>query len=144
MPELLFMLKGIAAATRSVFFTMTLLIFVLYVFAIMMRQLSSEYQFGSDLFPSVWYAIGTLIIEGALVDAPGDTMNAILEESKLSAFCFGCCIFFCNLTVLNMLVGVLCEVVSAVAQTEKENLAVQFVKSKIYTIIAESGLDLNE
>ena len=40
-----------------------------------------------------------------------------------------------------MLIGVLCEVVSAVAAIEKETLTVNFVKEKLQEIIKTSGLD---
>merc|ERR1719281_230478 len=52
-------------------------------------------------------------------------------------------VFIClaSLTVMNMLVGVLCEVVSAVAKTEKEELALSVVKAKVETIFYDLGLD---
>merc|ERR1740127_5394 len=40
------------------------------------------------------------------------------------------------LTVLNMLVGVLCEVVSAVAATEQEEMLVNYVNEKISRVMA--------
>merc|ERR1719506_3591226 len=45
------------------------------------------------------------------------------------------------LTVMNMLIGVLCEVVSAVSETEKESLTVQFVKETLQEVMKHSGLD---
>jgi len=42
---------------------------------------------------------------------------------------------------MNMLIGVLCEVVSAVAATEKEELTVAFVKEKLLEVMQTSGLD---
>merc|ERR1712176_19906 len=44
---------------------------------------------------------------------------------------------------MNMLVGVLCEVMSAVAQREKEKLAAAFWKSKILALIEAEGIDQN-
>merc|ERR1711904_211462 len=114
---------------------MMLLIFILYVFAIVVRQLSQGTEMGQQLFPTVWRSISVLIIEAALCDNVGDTMETIMQESRPTAFAYGCCIFLASLTVMNMLVGVLCEVVSAVAATEKEELAVHFVRSKISQIL---------
>jgi len=45
------------------------------------------------------------------------------------------------LMVMNMLIGVLCEVVSAVAATEKEEMSVSFVMRKMKDIMA--ALDVN-
>jgi len=47
------------------------------------------------------------------------------------------------LTVMNMLVGVLCEVVSAVAASEREEINLSYVKAKIERIFTELGLDEN-
>lgn len=41
-------------------------------------------------------------------------------------------------TVLNLLIGILCEVVSAVAATEREDIMVNFLTQKIQSLI-ESG-----
>jgi len=132
------------ASMRSVLFTMLLLVFILYVFAILIRQLSDDTNMGKQLFPTVWLSMGTLIIEGTLLDNPAETMELILEENRLCAFAFLMVIFLAALTVMNMLVGVLCEVVSAVAKAEKEEMAVSFVRSNINALLAETGLDEDE
>merc|ERR1719336_1892173 len=46
-------------------------------------------------------------------------------------------VFLSAFTVMNMLIGVLCEVVSAVAATEKEELLVNYVKNKVEKIVDE-------
>merc|ERR1719160_524006 len=104
------MIKGIVASIRSGAYTIVVLIFILYVFAIMIRQLSDETKMGAALFPTVWRSMGTLIIEGTLLDNPTETMDAILAESRLCGFAFLVVIFLAALTVMNMLIGVLCEV----------------------------------
>merc|ERR1719413_349483 len=50
MPELMILIKGIAAATRSVFFTLALLCLLMYVFAIMFTQLMVETEVGEEYF----------------------------------------------------------------------------------------------
>lgn len=44
---------------------------------------------------------------------------------------------------MNMLVGVLCEVVSAVAARDKEERVVHFVKSKVGNLFEEMDMDSN-
>merc|ERR1740121_2376126 len=53
MPEVLILIKGILAATRSVVFTLFLLLILLYVFAIALRQLTDKTTPGDLLFSSV-------------------------------------------------------------------------------------------
>jgi len=90
--ELMILIKGMAAAARSVFFVMCLLVIVLYVFSIAFTQLAAGTVMGSFYFPTAC-------------------------------------------TVLNLLIGILCEVVSAVAATEKEEMMVQFVTQKIESLL---------
>merc|ERR1712003_287953 len=42
MPELLILIKGMVAALRSVFFTLLLLVILMYVFAILFRQMTMD------------------------------------------------------------------------------------------------------
>merc|ERR1719217_714752 len=51
MPELMIMIKGMKAATRSVCFTLVLLTIVMYVFAIAFTQLSDGTDAGLTYFP---------------------------------------------------------------------------------------------
>eukprot|EP00418_Pyrodinium_bahamense_P014751 CAMPEP_0179123766 /NCGR_PEP_ID=MMETSP0796-20121207/58462_1 /TAXON_ID=73915 /ORGANISM="Pyrodinium bahamense, Strain pbaha01" /LENGTH=238 /DNA_ID=CAMNT_0020822413 /DNA_START=1 /DNA_END=714 /DNA_ORIENTATION=- len=46
-----------------------------------------------------------------------------------------------SLTIMNMLIGVICEVVSAVANTETEQLTLTYVKEKIQEIMEATGAD---
>merc|ERR1711907_312838 len=48
------------------------------------------------------------------------------------------------MTVMNMLVGVLCEVISSVAQTEREERDIFMVKEKMGQIVAELDTDCDD
>jgi len=139
MPELLFMIKGMMAATRGVFFTMVLLLFILYVFGIVMRLLSNGTAVGNKLFPSVHISMYWLILHGVLVDDSGPSMQELTTHAPACAFAYALVIILAALTMMNMLVGVLCEVVSAVAATEKEELAVSLVRSRIQGVLKETN-----
>jgi hypothetical protein len=62
-------------------------------------------------------------------------------ESLVYSFLFYIFVLLSALTVLNMLIGVLCEVVAAVASTEKESLTVAFVHEKLQHVMKNCGLD---
>mmetsp|Transcript_79533 Transcript_79533/g.165157 ORF Transcript_79533/g.165157 Transcript_79533/m.165157 type:complete len:858 (+) Transcript_79533:102-2675(+) len=141
MPELLILLKGMAAATRSVFFTLCLLMIVLYVFGIAFRQLTDSTAVGDKYFSSVVKSMYTLLIDGTFMDSLGPLVRAVGQESPALAMLFWLFVLMSAMTVMNMLIGVLCEVVSAVAATEKEALAINFVKERmrdLFTLIGKS------
>merc|ERR1712217_258988 len=62
---------------------------------------------------------------------------AIKKESIICTMLFMLLTVFASLVLLNMLIGVLCEVVSAVAATEKETLVVAYVKDQVRIILAD-------
>jgi voltage-gated sodium channel len=122
MPELMILIKGMVAASRSVFFTMCLLVIGLYLFAIAMRQLTQGTDVGELFFYSVPASMYKLTIEGVFLDNLGYTVDTIAESSPFYAVIFLIFVVFAALMVMNMLIGVLCEVVSAVASTEREEM----------------------
>jgi len=141
MPELLILVKGMGAAMRSVFFVLCLLMIVMYVFAIVFRQLTDGTQVGSEYFNSVPQAMHSLLLHGTLLDAVGDRVNELMEVSFVLVGVFYLFVLLSALTVLNMLIGVLCEVVSGVATTERENLSVSNVRARLVEIVHASGID---
>merc|ERR1719401_1373518 len=70
-PELLFMLKGMLEATRSVLWTLALLVALLYVFGITMCQLSADTKFGKKYFDGVAASMYTLLLDGTFLDGTG-------------------------------------------------------------------------
>eukprot|EP00929_Paragymnodinium_shiwhaense_P008245 TRINITY_DN11218_c0_g1_i1.p1 TRINITY_DN11218_c0_g1~~TRINITY_DN11218_c0_g1_i1.p1 ORF type:complete len:784 (-),score=151.71 TRINITY_DN11218_c0_g1_i1:418-2769(-) len=143
MPELLILVKGMVSAMRSVFFTLLLLMILLYIFGIAFRQLVGDTPAGKLYFSSMINAMHTLLLDGCLLDGAGRIVVALAEESFVYVLVFYVFILLAALTVLNMLIGVLCEVVSAVAATEKEAITVSLVKEGVEEIIQQTGLDRN-
>merc|ERR1719316_1379758 len=68
MPELMVLLKGMAAAARSVFFTLVLLLGLLYVFAIAFTQLLEGEDVGALFFSDVARSMRTLWLYATLLD----------------------------------------------------------------------------
>eukprot|EP00420_Gonyaulax_spinifera_P027062 CAMPEP_0197898118 /NCGR_PEP_ID=MMETSP1439-20131203/43295_1 /TAXON_ID=66791 /ORGANISM="Gonyaulax spinifera, Strain CCMP409" /LENGTH=682 /DNA_ID=CAMNT_0043518811 /DNA_START=58 /DNA_END=2102 /DNA_ORIENTATION=+ len=143
MPELLILIKGMASAMRSVFFTLILLSILLYVFAIAFRQLTADTPAGEKYFSTIINAMHTLLIDGTLLDGTGSLVKTLEEAGVVYVVILYMFILLSALTVMNMLIGVLCEVVSAVAATEKESITVSLVKDGILDIIDKGGLDTN-
>lgn len=139
MPDLLILIKGMVAAIRSVFFTLLLLVILIYVFAIFFRQMSRDLPIGDEFFPSMSEAMHTLLLHGIFVDAVGSVVFVIADTDDyhlLIAYYVFVLLGAC--TVMNMLIGVLCEVVSAVAATEQEGITIAYTKERLLEIITET------
>jgi hypothetical protein len=127
MPELMILVKGISGAARAVFFTLCLLLFIIYVFAIAFKQLTHGTSVGDRYFRDVLTSIATLLLQGTLPDL-ANIVYAIREEHILLSGFFLFFILLATLMLMNMLVGVLVEVVSTVSSVEKEQLEARFLK----------------
>mmetsp|Transcript_51374 Transcript_51374/g.130695 ORF Transcript_51374/g.130695 Transcript_51374/m.130695 type:complete len:490 (+) Transcript_51374:2-1471(+) len=141
MPELMILIKGISAATRSVFFTLALLVLLMYIFAIMFTQLTRETDVGEEFFNKVGNSMYTLLVYGTLMDQITLPVNALGQLSYLYGALFLFFVLLAALTLMNMLIGVLTEVVSAVAATEKETLTVTFVRNKMQEALKKIDQD---
>lgn len=137
MPELMILIKAIGVAMRSVVFTLGLLMIIMYVFAIAARQLTMDTDVGEKYFPSVPDSMFNLLMEMILPDQSGIVYDAFFDSGSpryLRVINVALLLSFCllgGLTVMNMLVGVLVEVVSVVSSVEKESLIVNFVKAQL-------------
>ena len=77
-----------------------------------------------------------LIIDGMFVDSIGDIFQEIFRSTHAFQRIAGSVIFrllvlLTNVTVMNMLVGVLCEVVSVVAATGQDDAAIKVMKASV-------------
>merc|ERR1719326_2042533 len=136
------MIKGMITATKSAGYTLGLLMLINYVFSIALRNVSpAGAQSTQRFFSSVPEAMHNLVIFCTF----GDALSEITLEVKAdSSVCFVLIwVFVClaMLTVMNMLIGVLCEVISAVAEEEKESMMVDKVNEKFGEIVAQLDAD---
>jgi len=143
MPEIMILIKGISVAMRSVFFTLVLLVIIMYIFAIIFVQATSDYEVGKLFFKSVPAAMKTLLLNGTFLENIPECYYACTRDSELFGFLLLMYVLIASLTVMNMLVGVLVEVVSVVATVEKEGLVTSFVKNYLQNLWVSAGLDLN-
>lgn len=131
MPELMVLIKGMVTATRSVFFTLCLLALILYVFGITFTSLIGTSSVGEKYFSTVGATMNSLLLHGCFLEDFPVLAKEVLEESPLMYVLLISFVLLATLTVMNMLIGVLVEVVSVVATVEKEQLTVNFMKDKM-------------
>jgi len=130
LPELMILIKGMVTAMTSVFYVMGLLVIITYIFAIAFTQLAvGTPTIGEEYFGNVALSMYSLLIHATFMDDLAAFTNALrLEMWPLLALALAF-ISLASLTLMNMLVGILCEVVTSVAATEREEgLAVRMVE----------------
>lgn len=143
-PELTILIKGLFIASRSVVSTMVLITVIVYVFSMAFRQLSYGSDSGEKFFKSVPHGMKTLLLNAAIPDAT-KFVDALGDDSNwIACFLVVIYFFFTSLTLLNMLIGVLCEVVSVVSCVEREAMQVAFVKGAIVTAFKDAGINLKD
>jgi hypothetical protein len=140
-PELTVIVRGILVVMRTVFLILILLTSLLYVFGILFVQVArdSEHEDLDGNYKTVPSAMMTLVLGGLIPDmAP--TTYAFAKENILFAAMFLLFVFLGFVTIMNMLIGVLVQVVGVVATVEAESNQLSEVKS----ILLDNPLGLKE
>merc|ERR1712217_840468 len=84
MPELMILIKGMAVATRTVLYTLFLLMIIVYVFSIAFMQMTKGTEMQDTYFGSVIGSMSVLLMEGILPDQAG-FMKKMAQENILLA-----------------------------------------------------------
>jgi len=133
------MIKGMVTAAATVSYILGLLLIFTYVFAIAMTQLSFGTEFREKYFNGVALSMYSLIVYGTFLDSLADFCDDIRAESTPCLIAVTVYVVLASMTVMNMLIGILCEVISAVAEEEKETMITEKVYEKFGAIL--KGLD---
>jgi len=143
-PELFIFIKGMLFSARSVASTLSLLLVFLYIFGIAFTQLCKNTEVGAEHFPSVTASMYSLLLYGVFcLDYVEDVAGGLAEVQPLVAALYFVFVLLTAFTVMNMLIGVLCEVVSRVAAQEKEVSVLNHTKDKLRGIVEEMDEDGN-
>lgn len=143
-PQLVILVKGMREAMSGVVYVLLLLIVFTYVFAIVCTQLSAEnIGIHAKYFDSVALSMYSLIIYATFLDALSDFLDAIRAENPVIFVIIWVYIGLSALTVMNMLIGVLCELISSVSEKEKEMIATEIVNVEMRKVLREIDADDN-
>jgi len=137
-PELSVMLTGLFAAARSVFFTLVLLFVILFVFGIAFTQIAvtASKKLSEEAFPRVFDSMYYLMLHGTLLLSSDLKAADITKEGgSVLTVIFWFFILISAILLMNMLIGVLCELVTSVAAKEKEEMLVAYVKGELQGIM---------
>ncbi|CAK0858794.1 unnamed protein product [Prorocentrum cordatum] len=141
LPELLILVKGALRAMKTVAFVISLLLAITYVFGVAMVLLLKGTPAGDDMFSTVPQAMYSLLLYGTLLDSLVLACAKLEESSVVSLVVFFVYVALAALTVLNMLIGVLCEMVSVVAHQEKDRMLTTCAEEKLALVIKELDQD---
>jgi len=125
-PELGIVVKSMAAAARSVSSMFIIIIFIMYVWSIILTQwaksgLYVDEERYQNFFDGIGYSMLTLM-QMLVFDDTFDLIRVVEKDSLVVAILI--LIFIClgSFTCLNMLIGVICEIVSRTNQDEMEKI----------------------
>eukprot|EP00434_Breviolum_minutum_P011088 symbB.v1.2.009783.t1/scaffold574.1/size185248/8 len=128
-PELTIIMKGINLATRSVLVFFLFWAMVVYVFALILRQVTEGYGVGGQYFSNVPQSVNNLLLYGIIPDQR-DLVDAASTVGAWMWPLIVCFFFFVSITIMYMLVGVLVDVMRVTSATEKEGITISYLASE--------------
>lgn len=136
-PQLLTMVKGFTAAIPSVLVTVLMLLILTLVFSLLLRGQFKGVEELSRRWGNVPKCAWSLLVYGVFLDNPGDVMDEMWEQGfAIMSGVFVVYIFLSTFLVLNMLIGILCEVVGKVAAHEKDEAEARFLQQNLLVILS--------
>merc|ERR1719161_3332850 len=121
---------------------MMLMTAITYVFAMIMRQMTDDSELGDESFSSVPKAAYTLMLESMLPDN-AEMMTNCGDQAWYLGVVFWIYMFLGALTVMNMLIGIVCEVMSEVSDTEKAKLESDQMTQALQSVLQEIDQDFD-
>eukprot|EP00929_Paragymnodinium_shiwhaense_P003056 TRINITY_DN10345_c0_g1_i1.p1 TRINITY_DN10345_c0_g1~~TRINITY_DN10345_c0_g1_i1.p1 ORF type:complete len:634 (+),score=116.42 TRINITY_DN10345_c0_g1_i1:66-1967(+) len=141
MPELMIMIKGILTGLRSVAASLILLGSFTYLFAILFRQLAADTTAGEH-FATVPESAYALFVQSCLPDN-GDFMNMLFFEHWYLGCLFVFFMGIASMTIMNMLIGVMCEVMRVVSDDKQNQLLREKMIHVLRRKLQEDGNDVD-
>jgi len=140
-PELIITIKGLGTAIQSVMATLCLLFLVIYVYAVMLTELLANDDIGK--FNTVPEAIHFLLIQ-VVCGFDASFVNQMLAAGWVYYLLWLLYLFLCSLTIMNLLTGVLVDVVSSVATEEKEKFAIMEFRESVKQMVPSGSCNQQE
>eukprot|EP00931_Biecheleriopsis_adriatica_P034090 TRINITY_DN19727_c0_g1_i2.p1 TRINITY_DN19727_c0_g1~~TRINITY_DN19727_c0_g1_i2.p1 ORF type:complete len:903 (-),score=185.46 TRINITY_DN19727_c0_g1_i2:68-2731(-) len=138
-PELAIIMKGLAFAARSVAIFFVLWMVIIYVFSILFGQFLRGSSAGTKYFSTVPEGMNTLFLHGVL-SGQAEMINEITSGQP---WLWPIVIFLMMLvavTIMYMLLGVLVDVIGAVASSEKQKIEVSYIVGRLREELKVMGL----
>lgn len=140
-PELVVIIKALIFCARSMAIFLLLWLGIIYVFAVVFRQVSSDTSIGNEFFRTVPIAMKTLLLDGLLADyAP--IMHSVFDGNVLLGFLLLIFVLLASVTITYMLMGVMFESLATCLKSEKEAMTVTYMASTLRQTMIGLGYDV--
>lgn len=141
-PEVCIFMRGIGAAARALFVCIVLWTCVIYMFAVLFRQLTEGEAIGEEYFETVPAAMNTLLVRGILPEY-STLIYDLADASPVFWLLVVSFILVASVTLMYMLLGVLVEVIRHVASNEKERTDVSILAFQLRRTCALYDIDVD-
>jgi len=138
--EVMILMRSLAVGCRAVLLIVFVLTMMVYVLANMLTQIPKGSRLQEELFPNAPQAIFSLTL-GAVFPAMMDMALVLGSAEWFFAFLFLVFVVLSTTMFMNLLIGALVEVVSAVASVERETSQVNAVKDQLNAILLDIDRD---
>lgn len=135
-PQLMIMVKAIVISLKTVSYAIVLLILMVYIFGVAFTIMLER---SDERFDGVLVSMNTLLLAGALPDQV-DLINELKAANIGFYFLMMMYLALASLTLMNMLIGIICEVIGAVSSLEKETMLLQDVKADLWDMLVEMNV----
>jgi hypothetical protein len=135
LPEIGILAKGIRAAMTSVVSTLCALSIVIYIAGLIFTQLLSGKDIASDRFDTVPMSCNFLFLQ-ILCGIDAQLVMDLLNYGRLYYIMFLLFVLLGSLTIMNMLIGGVVDVVSTVAEVEREKMKTKELEQQIDKMVA--------
>merc|ERR1719353_2214400 len=116
---------------------MMLLLILVYIFSVAFRYLTIDTDVGDEYFRTVFYGMKVLLLLSTMPDTM-DFVDEMGDVNIIVAVILVVFVLLASLTLMNMLIGVLCEVIGVVSTVEKEEARTSLVKDHLLQVLSES------
>lgn len=139
-PEFMILVKGVGMALRSVFSTLCLLLLIMYVFAILFTELLAGDDAGKGCFDTVVMSMNCLMVNAVFADQ-ATILDQVLAGGIFYYLFLVIFLVLTTMTVLNMLIGVMCELIGTTAEFERESIVVDQVRENVKKVLPTMDSD---
>jgi hypothetical protein len=126
------MVMSMMQATTRVGYAMLLLCLAIYSFAVVMHTLLSKNPGTGVYWSTMQMCMSTLLCNGVFGDSMGTVLRLMMNENEFLAIVFFLLfVVIATITLINMLVGVLCEAVGEAGQARADQDAIEEMQTTI-------------
>jgi len=141
-PEIIVLLRSLKIAARAVLMTVSLLLFCVYILSVSIRLVTKDKEWQEKKWSSVPDTFLLLLIYGLFPDFSHLYKEITATSMALALVCFAFTVSL-SLLFMNMLIGVLVEVVKGGCIAEKERADDAQLMNAIVPIAQQLNLDCN-